>query len=127
LTLPQDDGPGTVHLAAEAGGGVVGVGTVFPEGPPEDLRGAIPEAAYVPGAAWQLRGMATDTAVRGSGYGAAVLDACVGAAVAGGGSFVWCVARLGAVWFYERDGWATVGDPHEIAEIGPHVVMWRAL
>jgi GNAT superfamily N-acetyltransferase len=124
LTLSEDDAPGTVHVAAEAAGSVVGVGTVFVEPPPASLRGEVPGAAYVPGAAWVLRGVATDESVRGGGYGRAVLDACVAAARAGGGGFLWCVSRLGAVPFYERAGMVTAGDPHEIAEIGPHVVMW---
>jgi predicted GNAT family N-acyltransferase len=125
LTFAEDDEPETAHLAAEQGGTAVGVGTVYPQSPPEALRDGIPEAAYAPGAAWQLRGMATAESVRGTGVGAAVLAACVEAVRRGGGAFLWCNARVGAVGFYARAGWTAFGDTFEVDGVGPHVAMWR--
>lgn len=124
-TYPEDDAPATVHVSAVHGGAVVGVGTIYPETPPEAHRGAIPDAAYAPGAAWRLRGMATDEAVRGTGAGAAVLDGCFAAVRDGGGSFLWCNARSSAAGFYARMGLEPVGDEFDIRDIGPHFVMWR--
>lgn len=126
-TYPEDDAPGTVHLASRRGGEVVGVGTIYPEAPPEVHRGDIPDAAYAPGAAYRLRGMATDPAVRGAGYGAAVLQACFDTVRQSGAGYLWCNARLLAVPFYERLGMACVGPEFDIPEIGPHYVMWRAV
>lgn len=126
-TYPEDEAPDTVHVAAWKGPDVVGVATVYPEAPPEPLRGAIPESAYADDAGWRLRGMATAPAVRGQGFGAAVLLECFDAIRGAGGTHLWCNARSGAVPFYRSLGLATVGDEFDIPEIGPHFVMWRAL
>ena len=133
-TYPEDETV-AVHVAADLDGGVHGVGTVYAEAPPAPLAGAVPggvadavpEAAYAPGAGWRLRGMATSDAARGTGLGRAVLDGCFDAVRQRGGAFLWCNARLGAVGFYQRMGLATVGDEFDIAGIGPHYVMWRAV
>jgi ribosomal protein S18 acetylase RimI-like enzyme len=71
--------------------------------------------------------MATDPAYRGRGVGAAVLEALVAHARAGGGGVLWCNARVPAQRFYERAGLQTRGEPWEDPEIGPHVLMWRRL
>ena len=126
-TYPEDDDAGTVHVAATVGDAVGGVGTVYAEAPPGAHRGEIPAAAYAPGAAWRLRGMATSDAARGTGLGRAVLEACYAAARDGGGRFLWCNARLAAVPFYERLGMRAVGPEFDIPEIGPHYVMWADL
>ena len=126
-TYDRDETAGTVHVAAFDGADVVGVATVYAEAPPGLLRGAIPAWAYAPGAAWQLRGMATSAAARGTGAGAAALAETLAAVRDGGGRAVWCNARRVAVGFYARQGWTAVGDEFDIAGIGPHVVMWRAL
>ena len=125
-TYPEDESP-AVHVAAFADGQSEpdGVGTVYAEAPPEAHRGEIPPAAYAPGASWRLRGMATSEAARGTGLGRLVLDGCFSVVRDGGGRFLWCNARLGAVPFYERLGLAAVGPEFDIPEIGPHVVMWR--
>lgn len=122
-----DDRPGTVHVAAFDGDAVAAVGTAFAEAPPSAVRAELPAAAYAPGAAWRLRGMASTGAARGRGFGRAVLDEVVAAAREAGATVLWCNARLGAVPFYERQGLATAGAEFDIPEIGPHYVMWRAL
>ncbi len=126
-TYPEDADASTVHLAAFRDGAVVSVGTVYPEAPPDAHRGAVPDAAWAPGAAWRLRGMASAPDVRGAGYGAAVLSGVLGAVADARGGFLWCNARLVAVPFYERAGMQTVGDEFDIPEIGPHYVMWCAV
>lgn len=124
LTFDADDWPDDrgVHVAAEHDGATVGVATVYVQDPPP---GAFPSA--LAGAAWQLRGMATDRSVRGTGVGADVLAACLGAVADRGGAFVWCNARTAAAGFYERLGWSPAGDPFDVPGVGPHVRMGRAV
>lgn len=127
-TYDQDETV-AVHVGAFLDGRAEpdGVGTVYAEPPPDANHDEIPEAAYTPGAAWRLRGMATSEGARGTGLGRAVLEGCFAAVRDGGGRFLWCNARLGAVAFYERLGMACVGPEFDIPEIGPHYVMWRAV
>ena len=125
-----DDEPRTATFGAldARSGAIVGVGTVFPEAapfPPEAV-GLSPETG-LEGAAWRLRGMATRADLRGEGIGSSVLRAVVDHVSSQGGLLIWCNARVGAVGFYERAGFATFGDEWVLASIGPHVVMWRQL
>jgi ribosomal protein S18 acetylase RimI-like enzyme len=78
-----------------------------------------------PGArsAWQLRGMATDPAVRGTGAGRALVAEGLRRVAALGGDLVWCDARAAAAGFYERMGFRVVTEPYEISPIGPHLGM----
>jgi predicted GNAT family N-acyltransferase len=110
-----DEDPATFHLAARDGAGrIVGVVRFSPA--PCPWR---PDAT----APWQLRGMATDPEVRGSGAGRALLVAGLAAVAARGGDLVWCDARTSAVGFYERMGFAVVSEPFDKPGIGPHVGM----
>jgi predicted GNAT family N-acyltransferase len=117
ITWAGDEDPDTFHLGARRGGQLVGVVRFSPA--PCPWRTAT--------APWQLRGMATDATVRGSGVGRAmVLDGL--ARVAGrGGDLVWCDARLAAVGFYERMGFTVVTSEFDKPRIGPHVGMLRAV
>ena len=123
---PEDETV-AVHIAVflEGADAPDGVGTIYAEPPPTDLADEIPGPAYAPDAAWRLRGMATSDAARGTGLGRLVLEACFEIVRDGGGHYLWCNARLGAVPFYERLGMATAGPEFEIEGIGPHFVMWR--
>ena len=78
-----------------------------------------------PADGWRIRGMATEPDVRGAGYGAALVAACVEHAAAAGGGELWCNARMGAVGFYRRMGFDAVSDEFDIPDIGPHMVMVR--
>src|SRR4051795_3507480 len=76
LVWAGDEDPATFHLAARAGDRVVGV-VRFSPAPCPWLPGA--------GAPWQLRGMATEPDVRGSGAGKAlVVDGLARVAARGG-------------------------------------------
>lgn len=120
LTFAEDDR--AVHVAAERDGAVVGVATVYAQDAPAGVFADVPA-----GAAWQLRGMATDAAARGSGVGADVLAASVEAVEGRGGRFLWCNARTTASGFYERLGWTQAGDVFDVPGVGPHVRMGRAV
>ncbi|MGY1715240.1 GNAT family N-acetyltransferase [Geodermatophilus sp. SYSU D01106] len=117
--LPGDDDPATVHLAARtADGRVAGVVRLSPA--PCPWR---PDAR----APWQLRAMATDPAVRGTGAGRALVAA--GLALVGdrSGDLVWCNARTGAAGFYQRLGFTVVTGEFDVPPIGPHVGMLTAV
>jgi predicted GNAT family N-acyltransferase len=112
-----DDLPDTVHVGAfDDDGRLVGVASLYREA-----------RAGGPAGGWRLRGMATDPDVRGAGFGAAVLGACVAHAAAAGGDELWCNARMAAVGFYQRAGFEVVSDEFDVAGIGVHVVMARAI
>jgi predicted GNAT family N-acyltransferase len=70
--------------------------------------------------------MATDAAARGSGHGAAVLAELHRQAVGRGVTEIELHAQLTARGFYERAGYAAVGDVYEEAGIA-HVTMVRRL
>jgi predicted GNAT family N-acyltransferase len=112
--MPGDDDPATVHLAARtADGAVAGVVRLSPAPCPwREAR-----------APWQLRGMATDPAARGTGVGRLLLDASLGLVAARGGDLVWCDARTTAAGFYERTGFTVVAGPYDKPGIGPHLGM----
>jgi predicted GNAT family N-acyltransferase len=110
-----DEDPATFHLAARtADGEVVGIVRFSPASCP-----------YRTGArtAWQLRGMATDPAVRGSGAGRDLVVEGLARVAARGGDRVWCDARVPAVGFYERMGFTVVTEAFDKPGIGPHVGM----
>jgi predicted GNAT family N-acyltransferase len=113
-----DEDPATFHLAARIDDRVVGVVRFSPA--PCPWR---PLAR----AAWQLRGMATEAAVRGSGAGRAMVDDGLRRVAERGGDVVWCDARVSAVGFYERVGFIVVTEEYDKPGIGPHVGMVREL
>jgi GNAT superfamily N-acetyltransferase len=94
---------------------IVAVGTVFPDPPPWD-----PGRAH----AWRIRGMATKEGSRGQGLGRCVLDALVSHATDRAGVFIWCHARIGALDFYRRAGFVTIGDIFDDG-VAIHQSMWR--
>jgi GNAT superfamily N-acetyltransferase len=117
LRYEHDDDPDTRHWALISEGLVLGVASVMRDPHPREERAGD----------WRIRGMATREEVRGRGLGGALLSGCVSHARERGGRRVWCNARLAAVGFYERAGFAIEGDVFEIADIGPHHVMSKPL
>lgn len=101
-----------VHVAAvDVANEVVACATLYPEETPDGRP------------AWRLRAMATAPEVRGKGYGASALRFGMQLARARGATLLWCNARSGAVWFYERLGFVKTSEEFEIPPIGPHFVM----
>jgi len=113
--FPGDHDDTTRHFAALDGESVVGCASFMAnpwKGEP----------------AWQLRGMATAPAYRGTGIGTGLL--------AYAEAFLrdenvtrrlWCNARVSAVSFYEQHGWQAVTDVFEIEGVGPHRKMTKSL
>lgn len=77
-------------------------------------------------APWQLRGMAVAPERQRQGLGLSLLLAVEQWMFHEyPGQSIWCNARTSAVDFYERAGWSRVGEPFEIAGVGPHLRMRR--
>ena len=115
--LDHDDDPGTRHFGAFHGTRLVGVATFFAE--PCPLRPGL--------RAWRLRGMATVTDMQGRGAGSSLVAEGVGVARADNAALMWCNARVTARGFYERLGFAAIGDEFELPVAGEHYVMIRDL
>jgi ribosomal protein S18 acetylase RimI-like enzyme len=67
--------------------------------------------------------MASADAVRGQGYGSAVLRAGMDEARARGAELVWCNGRSSARGFYEHHGFTSVGEEFQLEPAGPHYVF----
>lgn len=115
---PEDDLDITTHLVArDAAGRIVATSSWLTRPfPPE------PDVAAV-----QLRGMAVDKTLQSNGVGAMLLAAGVEHARRGGASNVWARARDSALAFYERNGFAVVGDAFidEATGMSHHLVVTR--
>jgi predicted GNAT family N-acyltransferase len=115
VTWAGDEKSTTFHLAARsADGEILGVVRFSPTPCPWRPLARAP---------WQLRGMATEPAVRGSGVGRALLADGLARVAARGGDLVWCDARTSAAGFYERMGFSVITDEFDKPDIGPHVGM----
>jgi predicted GNAT family N-acyltransferase len=115
VTWAGDEDPATFHLGAHASdGSVIGVVRFSPAPCPWRPLAAAP---------WQLRGMATDPAVRGSGAGRALVVEGLARVAARGGDLVWCDARVSAAGFYERMGFTVLTEEFDKPGIGRHVGM----
>lgn len=103
----DDDEPTTLHLGAVDDGRVVGVATL---------------ALREPGV-YQLRGMAVEPSLQGTGVGRAVLDEAERRLRALGARQVWANGRDTALGFYERAGWRVEGDGYEVIGLPHHRVV----
>lgn len=116
VRLAHDDEPDTFHLGVRVGERVVVTSSWSPVPWPGD-----PERRAV-----QLRMMATDPSVRGTGLGRVVLDAGVERAARAGAELVWANARDSALGFYQRAGFEVIGAGFVTSETGlPHHVVVR--
>lgn len=120
LTLYGDDVPGSFHAGAFVDGELVSVATVYAEPMP-----VTPDARVDANNAFRLRGMATRANLQGQGLGRAVLERCIEHVREARAEVLWCNARVGALGFYERLGFRTLGAEFEIEGIGLHFVMWK--
>jgi GNAT superfamily N-acetyltransferase len=108
-----DDDATTAHFGAFGAGELLAIASLVDAPHPE--RGEV--------RACQVRGMASHPSVRGAGFGAATLKACIAEARRRGCALVWCNAREAALGFYLRAGFTATGERFEIAGIGPHFRM----
>lgn len=111
--FPTDSIDGVFHLAYYVDETEIAtVASFFPQG----LEGK-------EGMGYQLRGMATDTAFFGKGYGATLVKYAVDYVKKAKAEYIWCNARTSAVDFYKKQGFEIVSDEFEIPGVGPHYVM----
>lgn len=112
---PGDDANDTYHVGAFLDGILVGIASVFRE----------PSPFQVDKDAWRLRGMAVEENTRRMGCGKVLVINCISYVVKKGGDLIWCNARVGSMPFYQALGFQAIGEEFDIAESGPHYVMWR--
>lgn len=127
MDFAGDRDPATTHVAAidPASHQVLGIASIYLVPPPDCFHAASPLLAS--GSRWQLRGMATDPAIRGRGWGRRLLLASIDHAAGSGGTVMWCNARTEALPFYERLDFRAFGDEYTPPGLGPHRFMWRPL
>lgn len=125
LVFTGDLDPDTLHLGAYQDGEQVGIATFMCQ--PPNVSVGVPSNLPDPDnfRAWRLRGMATVAALRGQGIGAALLLAGIGYVAEQAGVFLWCNARTGAVGFYQKYRFVTIGDVYDVPHVGPHYFMQR--
>lgn len=97
VVFPEDTWPGALHLGLRVDGRLVATSSWVPR----EHDGA---------PAVQLRGMATDRSLQGSGLGGVLLEAGCARHAAAGVLLVWANARDAALAFYLRHGFEAVGD-----------------
>ena len=111
----EDDTEGSVHLGIRDSGVLIACSTWLPRPCPLDVD--------VP--ATQLRGMAVAKHLQSKGLGRILLQAGIDRAMSMGSTYVWARARDNALYFYEKNGFATVGDQFvdEATGLRHHLVM----
>ncbi len=111
----EDDTEGSVHLGIRESGVLIACSTWLPRPWPLDVD--------VP--ATQLRGMAIAKHLQSKGLGRILLQSGIDRAVSTGSTYVWARARDNALYFYEKNGFATIGDQFidEATGLGHHLVM----
>ncbi len=113
----DDDTNGSVNLGIHESGILVACSTWLPR--PWPLDQSAP--------ATQLRGMAVAKHLQSKGLGRILLQAGIDRAVSMGSTYVWARARNNALYFYERNSFATIGDQFidEASGLGHHLVMLK--
>ena len=111
----EDDTEGSVHLGIRESGVLIACSTWLPQPWPLDVDAS----------ATQLRGMAVAKHLQSKGLGRMLLQVGIDRAVSMGSTYVWARARDNALYFYEKNGFATVGDQFidEATGLDHHLVM----
>lgn len=108
---------GSFHLAAQIGEHRISIGSFYPEKHPLLLGWK----------QYRLRGMATHPEFQRQGAGARLLEFAVEHLMAQNADRLWCNARIVAVPFYQRMGFAKEGPEFDIPGIGGHYLMHRPI
>jgi GNAT superfamily N-acetyltransferase len=111
----DDDAEGSVNLGIRESGILVACSTWLPR--PWPLDQSAP--------ATQLRGMAVAKHLQSKGLGRILLDAGISRAKSLDSTYVWARARDNALYFYERNGFKTIGEQFidDASGLGHHLVM----
>ena len=113
----DDDAEGSVNLGIRESGILVACSTWLPR--PWPLDQSAP--------ATQLRGMAVAKHLQSKGLGNILLQAGITRAKTLESTYVWARARDRALYFYERNGFETIGDQFidETSGLAHHLVMLK--
>ncbi|QNK62954.1 GNAT family N-acetyltransferase [Pedobacter sp. PAMC26386] len=114
--FPTDSREGIFHLGCFVEEKLVCIGTFMPEDYKE--RGA---------GGFRLRGMATDPAYAGKGFGAELINFALNELRSVHAAYIWCNARTAAVGFYSRLGFEVISEEFEIPGVGPHYDMFSQI
>jgi GNAT superfamily N-acetyltransferase len=111
----EDDTEGSVHLGIRESGVLIACSTWLPRPWPLDVDAP----------ATQLRGMAVAKHLQSKGLGRILLDAGISRAKSLDSTYVWARARDNALYFYERNGFTTIGDQFidDATGLGHHLVV----
>ena len=74
-----------------------------------------------------MRGMAVLSSEQGKGFGEKLLRFAEDYVKKESGDLIWFNARSNAVRFYEKAGYAVIGNAFEIPDVGTHFVMYKKL
>jgi len=75
--------------------------------------------------AYQLRGMAVLPEFQGQKIGELLLRKAEQHLAKIGNQTIWCNVRTSAIGFYEKNQYLQIGDIFEIADVGPHILMFK--
>jgi len=76
---------------------------------------------------FQIRGMAVLQQYQKKGFGEMLILNAEHYCVQEGSNLIWFNARQTAVGFYQKMGYAVIGMPFQIEDVGEHVVMYKKL
>tara|TARA_B100000809_G_C14964124_1_gene468512 strand:- start:11 stop:451 length:441 start_codon:yes stop_codon:yes gene_type:complete len=109
--MPMDDLPDTAHFMVKKDGIILCVASMYHE----SFEAMPVKRAY------RLRGMATEPAEQGKGYGVRVLNGAIQYLKKETDvEILWCNARVTTFGFYEKMGFTIVGKEFDIPNLGPH-------
>jgi GNAT superfamily N-acetyltransferase len=111
LMYPGDNDADSFHLGAVRGDELLAILSMYHQATPDGTPG------------WRIRGMASLPEIRGTGYGRKLVEVARDRAWGIERAPIWCNARESAFGFYEKLGFAIVGELFEIEGIGTHAVM----
>lgn len=115
----EDNLESTFHLGVrDENGKVISNGTFMQQAHPK-----LAEARC----AYRLRGMATDPSQQKQGLGLLILERALEELRKKNSDLLWFNARVSAEGFYRKAGYEAIDEIFDIAQVGPHKVMYRWL
>lgn len=106
------------HLGLFVQNEIVGIASFIPRAFPEQKTTKT---------SFQLRGMAVLEAHQGRGFGGQLLRHGLGLLKERGVHILWMNARIGAVAFYQKLEFSSIGDLFDIPPIGMHQRMYKVI
>ena len=111
VCLPSDNDPDATHFTVKKDDTILSIASLYSE----------PLEAMSNKNAYRLRGMATEPAEQGNGFGAMVLHGVMDYLKKETDvEILWCNARVTAFGFYEKMGFTILGAIFDIPNLGPH-------